>query len=310
MAAYNGVNGAPMTENAPLLIDVLRTSGASTERSSPTGRRRGRPAPTANGGLDVVMPAIGDPWGDALVAAVRAGEVAEEVIDDKVRRVLRLAARVGALGERRRPADRRRDGLDGDAVAHEIAARSFVLARNAGDVLPLDAARLRRVAVLGALADDARIQGGGSAQVTPVHVISPLAGLTAALPDTEVVYAVGADPRPKLPAARGLQWTPITADAARRGRRGALHRRPRHGVGALDGRPARRRRRVGAGLDRAGGHVHARRRRHPPPRGHRVRPVHADRRRQGAVRRAALRRERGRVDHVPVAGASAGSRST
>ena len=69
--------------------------------------------------------------GRRLVAAVRAGEVPEKLIDDKVRRVLLLAARVGVLdgvppgGGRLPPAD-----LDGDAVAHEVAARSFVLARN------------------------------------------------------------------------------------------------------------------------------------------------------------------------------------
>jgi beta-glucosidase len=208
MAAYNGVNGAPMTENAPLLIDVLKNEWGFDGPVISDWTAARSTAPTANGGLDVVMPSIGDPWGDALVSAVGAGHVAEGVVDDKVRRVLRLAARVGALGER---APATGPELDGAAVAHEIAARSFVLARNGGGVLPLDASRLRRVAVLGALADDARIQGGGSAQVTPVHVISPLAGLTAALPDTEVRYAVGADPRPKLPAARGLQWTPITA---------------------------------------------------------------------------------------------------
>ena len=84
-----------------------------------------------------------------------------------------------------------------------------MLARNE-DLLPLDAGALRSVAVLGALADDARIQGGGSARVLPRHIISPLAGLTAALPGTEVVYAVGADPRPELAAATGLEWTPIT----------------------------------------------------------------------------------------------------
>ena len=55
--------------------------------------------PAANGGLDLVMPGPVGPWGDALVAAVRAGEVAEAVVDDHLRRLLRLADRVGALGD-------------------------------------------------------------------------------------------------------------------------------------------------------------------------------------------------------------------
>jgi beta-glucosidase len=145
------------------------------------------------------MPALENPWGDKLVAAVRAGEVPEEVVDDKVRRVLLLAARAGLLdgvpgAVLTPPAD-----LDGDAVAHEVAARSFVLARNENFTLPLEAAALTRLALIGALATDARVLGGGSAQVTPPHVISPLAGLGRALPGVDVAYAVGADPRPFLP---------------------------------------------------------------------------------------------------------------
>lgn len=216
MAAYNGVNGATMTEHAELQNDVLKREWGfdGVIVSDWTAARSA--APAANGGLDVVMPAAGDPWGDALVAAVRAGDVAEEVIDDKVRRVLRLAARVGLLDGVPPAVDPLPGVLDGAAVTRAVATRSFVLARNAGadddgGLLPLEDGRLRRVAVLGALADDARFQGGGSAEVRPAHVVSPLAGLTAALPGVEVTYAVGADPRPRLPAATGAQWAPITA---------------------------------------------------------------------------------------------------
>jgi beta-glucosidase len=146
------------------------------------------------------MPALENPWGTRLVAAVRAGEVPEEVVDDKVRRVLRLAARVGVLAGAPPAVTGMPAPLDGAAVAHTVAARSFVLARNENFTLPLEAAGLTRVAVIGALARDARVLGGGSAQVTPPHAISPLEGLSRALPGVDVAYAVGADPRPFLPA--------------------------------------------------------------------------------------------------------------
>jgi beta-glucosidase len=223
MAAYNSVNGTTMTEHDQLQNGVLKrewgfdgfivsdwTAARSTEAS-------------ACGGLDVVMPAVGDPWGYELVAAVRAGTVPEAVIDDKVRRVLRLATRVGALGDGPRPAA---SSMDGAAVAREIATRSFVLARN-DNVLPLEASTLRRVAVSGALAVDARVQGGGSAQVYPPYIVSPLDGLTAALPGTDVSYTIGADPRRRVPPATAPQWSDIVATLrAEDGRE--LYRTPLH----------------------------------------------------------------------------------
>ncbi|WP_245870868.1 beta-glucosidase family protein [Asanoa hainanensis] len=210
MAAYNGVNGSPMTEQEDLVNGLLKGEWGFDGAVVSDWTAARTTVPSASGGLDVVMPAFASPWGDKLLAAVRAGDVAEELIDDKVRRILLLAGRVGAWDRvpPAVPASEVTTGLDLDAAAREIATRSFVLARNEA-LLPLDAGALRRVAVLGALADDARIQGGGSARVLPRHIVSPLAGLTAALPGTEVVYAVGADPRPELAAATGLEWTPI-----------------------------------------------------------------------------------------------------
>ncbi|MGO4431407.1 glycosyl hydrolase, partial [Streptomyces sp. MCAF7] len=72
--------------------------------------------------------------------------------------------------------------------------------------LPLDPARLTGVALLGAAARDARVLGGGSAQVFPERVVSPLEGLRAALPEGVLTYAVGADPTDELaPAAQGFE---------------------------------------------------------------------------------------------------------
>jgi beta-glucosidase len=202
MAAYNGVNGASMTENAPLQIDVLKREWGfdGVIVSDWLAARDTRAA--AVGGLDIAMPSANNPWGDALVEAVHTGAVPPEVIDDKVRRVLRLAIRVGAMPG---PVDDEATAsippaVDGAAFARELAARSFVLAANPGRVLPLDSSAVSRVAVIGALARDARVMGGGSAQVFPERVVSPLEGLEEALEDGVVTYALGADPRRTLPA--------------------------------------------------------------------------------------------------------------
>ncbi|WP_067497231.1 beta-glucosidase [Actinoplanes sp. TFC3] len=200
MSAYNGVNGLPMASNGPLQQGVLKDEWGFDGVVVSDWRAARDTVGAALGGLDIAMPALENPWGPKLVQAVHDGKVAEDLIDDKVRRVLRLAERVGALGSAERP---QLEVLDGDAVAREVAARSFVLARNEHYALPLEAAALTRIAVIGALATDARVRGGGSAQVTPPHVVSPLEGLVRALPGVDIAHAVGADPRPFLPALAG-----------------------------------------------------------------------------------------------------------
>ncbi|GAB1645651.1 beta-glucosidase family protein [Krasilnikovia sp. MM14-A1259] len=206
MSAYNAVNGLPMASNGPLQSDVLKREWGFDGVVVSDWRAARSTVDAALGGLDVAMPAMENPWGERLVAAVRAGQVPEDVVDDKVRRVLRLAARVGILDGIPPAVAAPPEDLDGDAVAHEVAIRSFVLARNENFALPLEPAALTRVAVIGALAMDARVLGGGSAHLTPPHVVSPLEGLGRALSGVDVAYAVGADPRPFLPAAHGPQW--------------------------------------------------------------------------------------------------------
>jgi beta-glucosidase len=94
------------------------------------------------------------------------------------------------------------------AELRQAAGRSVVLLRNepvnAVPVLPLASSAdrpLRRLAVLGAHADEARFQGGGSASVVPAVSVSPLAGLRAALGGAvEVVYSRGGAVRTTMPA--------------------------------------------------------------------------------------------------------------
>ena len=159
-----------------------------------------------NAALDLAMPGPHGPWGDALVDAVRAGTVDEATIDDKVLRILRLAARVGALeGTRPAPAP----SYDDAKVAAElrgVAAAGFVLARNEGAVLPLDPSTLRRVAVLGPNAAVARTLGGGSATVHPPYTVSPLDGLRSALGDgVRIDHGTGGLASARTPLA-GAPW--------------------------------------------------------------------------------------------------------
>jgi beta-glucosidase len=188
MAAYNGVNGPTMTES-PLLRDILHDEWRydGLVMSDWTAARSTEPA--ARAALDLVMPGPADrfgPWGDALLVAVRAGRVDEALIDDKVLRILRLAARVGGLTDAAGPPAPAALDIPGDLRA--AAAASFVLARNDG-LLPLSRPGLGRVAVIGPNAEVARTLGGGSATVFPPYTVSPLDGLRAA--GLDVTFAPG-----------------------------------------------------------------------------------------------------------------------
>ncbi|MGW1118303.1 beta-glucosidase H [Streptomyces tanashiensis] len=211
MTAYNQVNGVTMTEHHHLVNEVLRGEwGFDGINVSDWMAARSTTGDIA-GGLDVAMPGPGTVYGAALAAAVRAGEVEESAVDTAVRNVLRLAARVGALEGAPPVVTEHPATIDGDALAREIARRGFVLVRNENGALPL---KPGTVALSGAAARDARVLGGGSAQVFPDHVVSPLDGLTAALPEGALTYTVGADPSEELaPADQGFTLRARCRDA-------------------------------------------------------------------------------------------------
>ena len=156
MAAYNGVNGPTMTES-PLLADPLKGEWGFDGVVVSDWHATRSLAAAGPSLTDLAMPGPDGPWGDGLVAAVRDGSIPETAVDDKVRRLLRLASRVGALEEAgpgaATPAGRvtpgRVQGPDGAAVAREAAAAGAVLLaehRLAGKLIWLGLEVLRRTA--------------------------------------------------------------------------------------------------------------------------------------------------------------------
>ncbi|WP_406251422.1 glycoside hydrolase family 3 protein [Streptomyces cyaneofuscatus] len=218
MAAYNQVNGSTMTEHRYLQNAVLRGEWGFDGFIVSDWLAARTTVGAITGGLDAAMPGPRTVYGEELAEAVRAGEVCEKIVDIAVRNILLLAARVGAL-ESAPPAVAPADlptPVDGEALSREIARRSFVLVRNevrdGAAALPL--APGTTVALSGALARDARVLGGGSALVFPDHVVSPLDGLTAALPEGALSYSVGADPSDELAIAEaGFDLTAVCRDA-------------------------------------------------------------------------------------------------
>jgi len=128
--------------------------------------------------VDVETP---DPEGFVhLPELVREGRVPQALVDQAVRRVLTLKFEAG-LFENPYPdvsiADAKTATPDAVALAREAAEKAIVLLKNDKGLLPLDAAKIRRVAVLGTHAKDTPI--GGYSDV-PAHVVSVLEGLQEA----------------------------------------------------------------------------------------------------------------------------------
>ena len=209
MAAYNDVNGVPATEQDDVNNGILKQEWVWSGLLMSDWFATKSAGPAANGGLDLVMPGPSGPWGDALVQAVEGGEVAEHVLDDHVLRLLRLASRVGALGEPRSwPADPVEPDSDlRRAQLRDLAASGMTVLRNDG-TLPL--AEDIRVALIGRNALETTCMGGGSAQVRAPHQVSVAEGLTSRLGDgVTVVDGVAVRSRPRTPR-RDLVADPVT----------------------------------------------------------------------------------------------------
>jgi beta-glucosidase len=203
MSAYNSLNGDWCGQNRPLLTEILRDDwGFEGYVISDWifGLRDAGPSITA--GLDVEMPSpmIRHPQ---LDAALEAGEVTWADIDACVTRTLTALLRYRASHEDADP-DAEVVACDAHrALAREAAAKGAVLLRNVpiddDPLLPLDASSLRRVAVLGRLADVRNLGDGGSSDVRAPSAVTPLDGLVAALAGVDVVNvedpddAAGAD---------------------------------------------------------------------------------------------------------------------
>jgi beta-glucosidase len=192
MAAYNRVNGTTMTEN-PLQRDVLKREWAFDGVIMSDWYATRSVAAAGEDLLDLAMPGPESPWTEWLLDEVQSGKISESAIDGHVLRILRLAARVGALDglAAATPPAQRWSDQELSSELRAAAAAGMVLIKNDG-LLPLDMSSLKQVALIGPNAATARTLGGGSATVFPPYVVSPLDGLRAALgAEIKIVPAVG-----------------------------------------------------------------------------------------------------------------------
>jgi beta-glucosidase len=183
MCSYNKLNGTFASQHPYLLTDILKNEwGFEGLVVSDWGAVRDRVA-ALKAGLDWEMPGPQERRVKEVVEAVRSGELGEAVLDESVRRILRIvfmAQETPKGGE-----------FDIDAhheLAHQIATEGMVLLKNNG-LLPLK--DYQQIAVIGRSAENAHFQGGGSSHINPTKVAVPFKELKAQAGDAELTYAAG-----------------------------------------------------------------------------------------------------------------------
>ena len=200
MSAYNQLNNIYCSSHADLLNKILKEEwnfpgyvvsdwGAAQDTIG-----------NANGGLDCEMPGPARSWGENLVKAVNDGKVLEEVVDDKVRRILRVAEFTGRLDKPEEKPEESNNLKEDQALIRKAGSEGMVLLKN-NQVLPLQKDKIKKLAVIGPNALKGQYLGGGSASLNPHYVVHPLEGIKAALDENvEVSYAKGCHTHKFLPA--------------------------------------------------------------------------------------------------------------
>jgi beta-glucosidase len=220
MCSYNRVNGDFACENKWLLTDVLKKDWKfpGFVLSDWGGTHSDVKASAA--GLDNEQPGRFF-YEKRFKDALDAGKIPESELDDHVHRILRSMFAAGVIDH-----PRQRSVIDpfaGFETARKIEEGGIVLLKNEKAQLPLNAARLKTIAVIGSHSDVGMISGGGSAQVDPIggnaikppgqgatrwmeetwFPTSPLKAIKERAPHANVKYDPGIDPAAAAAAAKG-----------------------------------------------------------------------------------------------------------
>lgn len=183
MCAYNKLNGTFASEHHYLLTEILKNEwGFEGLIVSDWGAVRDRVA-ALKGGLDWEMPGPQERRVKAVAEAVRSGELDEAILNESVRRILRIVFKAQAT-----PKTGAFDVEAHHELAHTVAAEGMVLLKNNG-LLPLQGQQ--HIAVIGRAAENAHFQGGGSSHINPTKVAVPFKELQAQAGEAELTYTEG-----------------------------------------------------------------------------------------------------------------------
>lgn len=119
---------------------------------------------------------------------IENGEIPESVLDEKVRRILRLMFRTTMNPDRGLG---RKNNIEHQQVARKVAQEGIVLLKNEDDFFPVDPTKKMTIAVIGENATRAMTVGGGSSELKAQYEISPLEGIQKRYQNAEIIHAMG-----------------------------------------------------------------------------------------------------------------------
>ncbi len=192
MSAYNKVNGWWCAENDILLNKILRDDWGFKGMVISDWNGTHSTVDAVTNGLNVEMP--GKIYlGDALLDSVKSGAVSEEIINQRVREILRVRMAIKPV-----PKEEANKEITSQPpqqkIAYEVACKSIVLLKNEG-VLPLELSGKLVIAVIGANAEQTMGLGGMGAGVKTLYEVTPLEGLKNRIGENaEIIYAKGYEP--------------------------------------------------------------------------------------------------------------------
>ncbi len=203
MSSYNRVNGTWVSENGSLLLDLLKGEWQFDGLVISDWYGTYSPEVVANG-LDLEMPGPARWMGKVhVLKAVEDGQIDIAHIDDQVRRLLMALERTGAFDQTLQE-EQAIDDPEHRKLIREVGQEAIVLLKNEDEILPLDVSPGGTLAVIGANAKVAQFQGGGSSEVKPHYVVSPLEAIEKrAVGRYKVEYALGAPIHRNPPALSG-----------------------------------------------------------------------------------------------------------
>lgn len=171
MCAYNSINGTFCSDNQFLLRKILRDEwGFAGVVMTDWGAMNDR-VQAFKAGLDLEMPGGANYFDPVVREAVTNGALPEATINESVDRLLTLVFEIAQKSKH----NYHYNCEQHHQLARKIAAQSAVLLKNEGDILPLKPTQ--RIAVIGALAQEAKFQGAGSSFINPTHTSNVLEGL-------------------------------------------------------------------------------------------------------------------------------------